>query len=369
VTELHQRLDLLLARHGPQAQFAPVAQAIDTQPTQTTNSNGRGEAVIRPERFARLVTLAGMLIRCGRQNEQPLLRELCELLQITENELREDISALNIVNFGAGSYVLYAEIDEEQGSVSVDPEPYGDSFARPARLAPVEAKALIAAIDLLGEHLPHGSLQSAREKIVNVLGEDPAATVGLHIAQSSTDSDIAQAVSKAIADHKLMWLEYYKESEDSFSERTVEPYALINGRQGWYVAAFDLERDNMRHFRLDRIKQVKTDKRTFTRRPEIDPIGDIAGWPRTGKLPAARTAKVWISPQRARWAREEQELVAELTDESVIVERSFAGTDWLVRQVLREAGDAAILEPQDARAAVLEAATKLRTHYSQVAAC
>ena len=79
---------------------------------------------------------------------------------------------LNVVNFGGGSYVLYAEIQGDQ--IEVDPEPYGDNFARPARLLPLEAKALVAAIDLIGEHLPEGSLASAREKIVDALGQDPA---------------------------------------------------------------------------------------------------------------------------------------------------------------------------------------------------
>ena len=39
----------------------------------------------------------------------------------------------------------------------------------------------------------------------------------------------------------------------------------------------------------------------------------------------------------------------------MIVELGFAGVDWLVREVLKEAGDAAVLEPEDARDAVLEA--------------
>ena len=37
--------------------------------------------------------------------------------------------------------------------------------------------------------------------------------------------------------------------------------------------------------------------------------------------------------------------MAELADGAVIVELSFAGVDWLVREVLKEAGDAAVLEP------------------------
>jgi proteasome accessory factor C len=44
----------------------------------------------------------------------------------------------------------------------------------------------------------------------------------------------------------------------------------------------------------------------------------------------------------------------------VVVELSFAGTDWLVREILKEAGDAAVLEPKDARKAVRAAVAKLR---------
>jgi proteasome accessory factor C len=68
---------------------------------------------------------------------------------------------------------------------------------------------------------------------------------------------------------------------------------------------------------------------------------------------------VWISPERARWAREERRVAEELADGAVVVEYSFAGADFLVREVLKEAGDAVVLEPEDARAAVRDAVTKL----------
>ena len=46
-------------------------------------------------------------------------------------------------------------------------------------------------------------------------------------------------------------------------------------------------------------------------------------------------------------------MVEEWADGSVVVELSFAGVDWLVREILKEAGDAAVLEPEDAREAVV----------------
>ncbi len=116
----------------------------------------------------------------------------------------------------------------------------------------------------------------------------------------------------------------------------------------------------MRHFRLDRIKRASVLKESFEPRPEVDPAAEVDGWMRTGEVQASRSARVWISPERARWAREQRRVVPERADGSIVVELSFAGVEWLVREVLKEAGDAAVLEPEDAREAVLAAVAKLR---------
>jgi proteasome accessory factor C len=361
--ELERRLALLIERHTKPP--AGVEHEVEAPLPGAGGQNGNGGAAgrpdtaIRPERFARLVTLASILIQAGRAGQRLSIAEVCERLQISDGELREDIGVLNVVNFGGGSYVLYAEIDEQDGTIDVDPEPYSDNFARPARLLPVEAKALVAAIDLIGEHLPQGSLTSAREKIVRALGEDPMEQ-GLQVAHHGTDdSAVTRVISKAIKNHVLLELDYYKENEDEYSARRVEPYALINGREGWYVATFDPARNDVRHFRLDRVRRAELTDERFQPRPEVNPSADVDGWPRTGEVSASRTARVWISPERARWAREQRKVVGVWDDGSIAVELSFAGVDWLVREVLKEAGDAAVLDPPDARAAVLAAASRI----------
>jgi proteasome accessory factor BC len=361
VDAVADRVGLLAERHESEPQLAAPVATVHTagEDEGTVEGNGRRETAIRPERFARLVTLASILIEAGRAGVRLPVGEVCERLQITETELREDVNVLNVVNFGGGSYVLYAEVGDD-GLIEVDPEPYSDNFARPARLLPVEAKALVAAIDLIGEHLPEGALTSAREKIVAALGADPMEQ-GLQIASAAgDDSVIARVVSEAIVARRLLKLDYYKANEDEFSERTVEPYALINGREGWYVASFDPAKDDVRHFRLDRIKRAEVLEEKFSPRPEVDPAADVEGWPRTGEVEASRTARVWISPERARWAREERTVVQDLSDGAVVVELSYAGEDWLVREVLKEAGDAAVLEPPEAREAVRRTVAKLQ---------
>ena len=360
--ELKRRVSLLVQRHKkPPAgtEHAPAPPAPLSGNNGNGHASGRADTAIRPERFARLVTLASILIQAGRAGSRLHMTEVCERLQISDAELREDIGVLNVVNFGGGSYVLYAEIDEQDGTIEVDPEPYSDNFARPARLLPVEAKALVAAIDLIGEHLPQGSLTSARTKIVRALGEDPMEQ-GLQVAHVGTDdSAVTRVISKAIKSHVLLELDYYKENEDEYSARRVEPYALINGREGWYVATFDPDKGDVRHFRLDRVRRAELTDEHFEPRPEVNPSADVDGWPRTGEVSASRTARVWISPERARWAREQRKVVGVWDDGSIAVELSFAGVDWLVREVLKEAGDAAVLDPPDARAAVLAAAARI----------
>jgi predicted DNA-binding transcriptional regulator YafY len=367
--ELERRLALLEERH---ADPPSTDEAREPSPVRETRSRSRpsrraasaedqnNDAAIRPERFARLVTLASILIQAGRAGKRLRVDALCEQLQISDQELREDINVLNVVNFGGGSYVLYAEVHEAEGEIEVDPEPYSDNFARPARLLPVEAKALVAAIDLIGEHIPEGSLASAREKIVVALGEDPLEQ-GLHVATAGADdSKVARIISTAINERLLVELDYYKENEDEFSRRTVEPYALTNGREGWYVACFDPAKNDMRHFRLDRIKSAHVTQESFEPRPEVDPAAEVDGWLRTGEVSASALARLWISPERARWLREQRRVLYELPDGAIIVELPYAGTEWLVREVLKEAGDAVVLEPDVAREAVLEVAHRLR---------
>jgi proteasome accessory factor C len=377
VKELDRRLASLEKRHAkaprpqanghrrsPQNGAGELGELGSTAPKRARrrSSGGeresRSEATIRPERFARLVTLASILIQAGREGERLKLVELCERLKVSEQELREDVAVLNVVNFGGGSYVLYAEVLDDEGEIEVDPEPYSDNFDRPARLLPVEAKALVAAIDLIGEHVGEGSLASARAKIVTALGEDPMEQ-GLHVADGAgDDSQVARLLSRAIASHKLVELEYYKVNEDELTLRRVEPYALTNGREGWYLAAFDPGKGAVRHFRLDRVKRAELTDESFEPRSEVV-AAEVADWLRTGQVEASRTARVWVSPERARWARERWQVVEEWNDGSVVVEVSFAGTEWLVREVLKEAGDAAVLEPEDARQAVLDALATL----------
>ena len=142
--------------------------------------------LFRSERFAVLqALLADLLETCGHDQQGSIAAAvLQERYQIDDAEMVEQINLLNLVNFGGGCYAVYAELDED-GQVNVQKELYGEDFRRPARLSPLEAKAILMALDLVGPQIAaatNSTLASVREKIEiacggGVPGGQPSTTV------------------------------------------------------------------------------------------------------------------------------------------------------------------------------------------------
>ena len=97
--------------------------------------------------------------------------ELEERFRLTPQELKESLDLLNLVNFGGGCYAVYCST--ENGTIVVDKELYGDAFRRPARLSPLEAKALLRALDVVAPLVAaeaDTSLATVREKVEAAFG-------------------------------------------------------------------------------------------------------------------------------------------------------------------------------------------------------
>src|SRR5690349_4086895 len=147
------------------------------------------------------------------------------------------------------------------------------------------------------------------------------------------DSEIARVVSAAIAEHRVLEMDYYKEDEDEVTAgRRIEPYLRYNGNKRRYIHSCDPPKNDRRTFRLDRIKEARRIGESFETRPELKP--DVPEWTRTDEVPESQPCRVWFAPERARWAREDTRVIEELKDGAVIVEIQFAGHDWLSRAIL-----------------------------------
>ncbi len=142
-------------------------------PRRLAEAGNREPSPVPPERFALLQALLAYLLAELRRRASADVSsaEVRERFRLSKAELTEHLDLLNLVNFGGGCYAVYCST--ENGSIQIDKELYGDTFRRPARLSPLEAKALLRALDVVAPLLAaeaHSSLDTVRSKIEGAFG-------------------------------------------------------------------------------------------------------------------------------------------------------------------------------------------------------
>ena len=80
------------------------------------------------------------------------------------------------------------------------------------------------------------------------------------------DPDVLTVIAGACRDHERLRFGYRNHSGTA-SQRSVEPYRLVNDRRRWYLVAWDADRDAWRTFRVDRIEPQTPAGPRFTPRP------------------------------------------------------------------------------------------------------
>jgi predicted DNA-binding transcriptional regulator YafY len=88
------------------------------------------------------------------------------------------------------------------------------------------------------------------------------------------DPDVLTVIACACRDHERLRFDYTAHSSAA-SQRSVEPYRLVNDRRRWYLVAWDPDRDGWRTFRADRIKPQTPAGPRFTPRA-LPPDQEIA---------------------------------------------------------------------------------------------
>jgi proteasome accessory factor BC len=306
---------------------------------------------VAPERFGVLqALLAHLLASCGDGKEASLEGvELAQRFSIPLEELQDHLSLLNLVNFGGGCYTVYAEYDEETGRVRVDKELYGDVFRRPPKLTPLEARAIRLAMEYVGPTIAadsHKTLARVRKKLEETFGQfELAQTPAPRVADD--EEKLVRTLSDAAEKRRLVEIEYLKEGEETPSVRVIEPYSFERELPVWRVHTWDRSVDGPRTYRLDRMRSAQPTGEAFEPRVGFDP----------NYLSEPRVARVLHSPTIARWKTERG--ARPLTDKSAVAELSFKTEEWLLSEVLADAGETVVLEPVEMRRAVASRAKQL----------
>jgi predicted DNA-binding transcriptional regulator YafY len=206
--------------------------------------------------------------------------ELAQRLEVDVRTVRRDVDKLRRLDYpvyatsgAAGGYRLGAGAalppllldDEEAVAVAV-----GLRTAAGGSIAGIEETS-VRALAKLEQVLP-----SRLRHRVNAFG---AVTVPMVGRGPTVDPGTLTTIASACRDHQRLQFDY-RDHANTGTARVCEPHRLVHSGRRWYLVAWDVERDDWRTFRVDRITpRIPVGPRFAPREP---PAGDLAAYTSRG---------------------------------------------------------------------------------------
>jgi len=292
-------------------------------------------------------------------------RLLAIILELQRHGMQraEDLAA----TFETSKRTIYRDIEAlaESGVPVVSTTGQGYSliegyFLPPLSFTTDEATMLLLGTDAMSQSFDaqgRKAAQSAAAKIEGALTpkrrEDVRALkLGLSIVGSLNNSDPdvldrLQLSRRAITDCRHMRFRYFARFADTSTGeiRDVEPHRLMYVGRTWYLSAVDLNKEEVRHFRLDRMQDITLLPSTFER-----PTAEALQVERRGfsRDDLVLTVRALFDPAVARWVREERSWFAEHEDDTpagLLVTFRVRREDELLQYLLQWGSKVRVLEP------------------------
>jgi predicted DNA-binding transcriptional regulator YafY len=202
--------------------------------------------------------------------------ELAERLEVGVRTVRRDVGRLRSLGYPvhaapgiAGGYRLGAGAelppllldDEEAVAVAVSLRTAAGGTV--AGIEETSVRALAKLEQLLPSRLRR-RVSALQTYTVSLPGSPPAA-----------DANVLATIAASCRDRERLRFGYHS-YDGTTSRRRVEPYRLVNLGRRWYLVAWDVDREDWRTFRVDRIEPRLSTDRRFT--PRKLPQRDIGAY-------------------------------------------------------------------------------------------
>ncbi|WP_066942387.1 helix-turn-helix transcriptional regulator [Microtetraspora fusca] len=143
-------------------------------------------------------------------------------------------------------------------------------------------------------------------------------------------------------------------------ERTVEPVRMVTTGRRWYLMARDVDRDDWRTFRLDRMRDVVATTWRFRTSEHPDPVAYVQRSVTEAAYRYLARVRVHADPERVRELVPPQ--VGRVEDDRdgwCVLVVGGEDLDWLALHVARLGFEAEVLDPPELREAVARLAHRL----------
>ncbi|MFN3323210.1 MAG: helix-turn-helix transcriptional regulator [Bryobacteraceae bacterium] len=288
--------------------------------------------------------------------------ELASRLNVTNRTLRRDIGKLRTLGYpihsnpgveggyhlGAGSTMPPLLLEDDE-AVAVALGLRGAATGLIEGIEETAVRALAKIEQLLPSRLRR---RVASLNAVIVSSPDTVAAV---------NGQVLSAIAAACRDCNTLRFGY-RDFEGALTKRHIEPQRLVHTGRAWYLVSWDLDRDDWRTFRLDRIQSAPVAGTRFT--PRELPARDLAAYITRGiaAAPPCR-ARILIHASRDRMAARVPRWVGELEaidDHTCLLETAVPCFESLAVHLPLLGVDFTILEPEELAQQVRILANRLR---------
>lgn len=300
------------------------------------------------DRYNFMLALTGYLIN---HRQQPI-REVADHFQVTEKEIRSAVVTISLS--GVGMYrpdeLFFLDYDLlEEGILDLSFAPTLDAVPRlSARQAAAIASGLSYLLELVNE-----ADKSEIVELLKILGRGAAGQKDLPfmVQPDLGDGDLA-LVRQAVAESKAITCSYIN-SAGEVSTREIEPVRIESRESSWYLKGFCRTNQEIRVFRLDRMRDIHVADSISSARLENNLDEEIY------QISDSDTEVLFeVDPEAFSLIADYKPDYQISGNQSVQVKIPIGQLGSLGRIVARYSGKVRVLAPEVARKAVLDYALK-----------
>lgn len=174
------------------------------------------------------------------------------------------------------------------------------------------------------------------------------------------DGEVLMTLARACRDAVRVRFEYAAHGGER-SSRTAEPVRLVATGRRWYLMAYDVDRDDWRTYRLDRMLDVEATTWRFRAREHPDPAAYVQQ--AVVAAPYRYVARVRVHAPATRVREQVPPQVGSVEDDAHGWSLLVAGgddLDWLAAHLARLGHEVEVLDPPELREAAARMADRLR---------
>lgn len=307
-------------------------------------------------RIDRMLAITVILLN----KERVSARELANRFEVSVRTIYRDVDAISAAGIPITSYA------GNQGGFKIL-----DTFKLDRQLLTMkDMLSILSALKGINVTLENKELDSAIDKITNLVPDDKTNLLEDHLQQVSIDilpwgyfktqQKYLKEIHNAISGSRIIEFEY-ENAKGEVVTRKVEPMTLIFKGYAWYLFSFCLYRNDYRLFRLSRINSLETSDELYTRKEITYKEYFKESYSKAEKVNLKLKFPI-SSKQKAVECFGDENMKTD-NDGNLIVNFSSIEDEWIYSMLLAFGENVEVLEPAYIREILKEKAEKIFNIY------